>query len=267
MNTNIINEAARHALAGTISFPDFVRELLSAGVEYYHVDYIGRRKTFYSAEGDMVVTSIDYEGLPSVASDFSVEDVRADVLDSQQKNQPYRDFTRRAMAAGVQGYLACLRGQRVIYLGRQGDQHIEWFPGAQPAPVTAENIKEIYARPRSGADFPRLIRELKNAGIRSYHHMMATGANVFHGRRGEVLTLEKMGPACPVAERVDLEALQKIISGHQRGLTDYAALCGLVGKAGIEKWVCDLAAMTCSYFDRAGQKVHVERIPDGQYQS
>jgi hypothetical protein len=36
------------------------------------------------------------------------------------------------MSAGVQGYFAFLRGQRVTYLGRQGDQHTEWFPGAKP---------------------------------------------------------------------------------------------------------------------------------------
>lgn len=35
------------------------------------------------------------------------------------------------MHAGVQGYFAFLRGQRVTYLGRTGDQHTEWFPGAQ----------------------------------------------------------------------------------------------------------------------------------------
>jgi len=35
-------------------------------VEYYHVDYVGLRKRFYSAEGGMMTTSINYEGLPPV---------------------------------------------------------------------------------------------------------------------------------------------------------------------------------------------------------
>lgn len=132
MNTNIINETARKTLAGEISFPQVVSQLLSAGVEYYQVDYAGLKKTFYSAEGDLVVTPINYEGLPPVAVDFSVEGIRADILDSQQHGQKYRDFTRRAMEAGVQGYFAFLRGKRVTYFGRQGDQHTEWFPGARP---------------------------------------------------------------------------------------------------------------------------------------
>jgi len=39
------------------------------------------------------------------------------------------------MVAGVQGCFAFLRGKRVTYFGRQGDQHTEWFPGAEPKPV------------------------------------------------------------------------------------------------------------------------------------
>jgi uncharacterized protein YbcV (DUF1398 family) len=130
MNTNIIHETARKTLAGTISFPEVVGQLLATGVEYYQVDYIGMKKTFYSADGDMVVTPINYEGLPPVAPEFSAEALRADILDSQRNGQKFRDFSRRAMAAGVQGYFAFLRGKRVTYFGRQGDQHTEWFPGA-----------------------------------------------------------------------------------------------------------------------------------------
>ena len=136
MNTDIIIETARKTLAGTISFPEVVSQLLTAGVEHYHVDFIGMKKTFYGPDGATVVTRINYEGMPNVASDFSLEGIRADILDSQQDGQEYRQFARRAMEAGVQGYLAFLRGQRVTYFGRQGDQHIEWFPGAAPKTPT-----------------------------------------------------------------------------------------------------------------------------------
>lgn len=132
MNTELISQAARATLDGTLPFPEVVRLLLTAGVEYYHVDYVGLRKTFYSATGNLVVTPIPYEGLPNVAENFDAPALQAAIRDSQQHGQTYRDFTRRAMAAGVQGYFAFLRGQRVTYLGRQGNQHIEWFPGAKP---------------------------------------------------------------------------------------------------------------------------------------
>jgi uncharacterized protein YbcV (DUF1398 family) len=133
MDTQIIQETAAKTLAGTISFPEVVGNLLRAGVGFYHVDYLARRKSFYSTDGSaVVVMPIDYEGLPNVAPEFDVAAVKAAILDSQRHGQRYRDFTRRVMAAGVQGYFAFLHGKRVTYLGRQGDQHTEWFPGAGP---------------------------------------------------------------------------------------------------------------------------------------
>ena len=130
MNSKIVAEAARAALDGRLPFPEIVRRLIETGVEYYHVDYVALRTTYYSATGEIIQTAISYEGLPPVASDFAVETLRAAILDSQQNGQHYRDFTQRAMNAGVQGYMAFLRGQRVTYWGRGGDQHTEWFPGA-----------------------------------------------------------------------------------------------------------------------------------------
>jgi uncharacterized protein YbcV (DUF1398 family) len=265
MNTKIIAETARKTLDGTMSFPEVVGQLLTAGVEYYQVDYVGMKKTFYSAEGDMVVTPINYEGLPPVAPEFSLEAVHADILDSQRNGQKYRDFTRRAMEAGVQGYFAFLRGKRVTYFGRQGDEHTEWFPNAQPAQFTEQDIRAAYAKTRTGADFPRLIRDLKTLGIVSYDHLLETGSNIFHGKGGQSVSLSNMGPSVQVSPQPNLELLKKYISMHQSGLTNYPTLCGQAGEAGVEKWTSDLLAMTCSYFDKSGRKMHVELIPDGEY--
>jgi uncharacterized protein YbcV (DUF1398 family) len=133
MNSEVIAKVARGAADGSISFPEVVAELLQTGVECYHVDYVAMRKTFYSASGETMVTPINYENLPPVAEDFDVAALRANILDSQRNGQKYREFSRRTMQAGGQGYFAFLRGKRVTYFGRQGDQHTEWFPGAGPA--------------------------------------------------------------------------------------------------------------------------------------
>jgi len=132
MNTELVQAAATATLTGTKSFPEIVGMLLEAGVEYYHVDYVTLRKTFYNAAGVVATAPITYEGLPVVAADFDAAALRADILDSQRNGQNHRDFSHRAMQAGVQGYFAFLRGKRVTYFGRQGDQHTEWFPGTGP---------------------------------------------------------------------------------------------------------------------------------------
>ena len=96
------------------------------------MDYVSLRKTFTDGQGATVVTPIPFEGLPLVAADFDAAGLRSAIHDSQHHGQKYRDFTRRALAAGVQGYFVFLRGKRVTYFGRQGDQHTEWFPGVGP---------------------------------------------------------------------------------------------------------------------------------------
>lgn len=58
MNTLAITEAAQATLAGTLPFPKIVAKLIAAGVEYYHVDYVGLFKQYYDGVGGRVVTPI-----------------------------------------------------------------------------------------------------------------------------------------------------------------------------------------------------------------
>jgi uncharacterized protein YbcV (DUF1398 family) len=110
-----------------------------------------------------------------------------------------------------------------------------------------------------------LIRDLKALGIVAYDHLLETGSNMFHGKNGQSVSLKDMGPAVTVSPQPDLELLKTYISMHQSGQTNYPTLCGQAGEAGVEKWTSDLLAMTCTYFDKSGCKMHVELIPDDEY--
>lgn len=112
-------------------FPEIVGKLIAEGVEYYHVDYASLQFHFYGAEGGVVVVPMLLEALQPIAPVFDKAALQAAIVDSQQNGQKFKDFSRRAMDAGVAGYFAFLSGKRVTYLGRQGDQHVEWFPGAK----------------------------------------------------------------------------------------------------------------------------------------
>lgn len=133
MDANEIAVLAKTTLDGSMPFPEIVGKLVANGVEYYHVDYAAGSFTFYGTSGAVVVAPITFEKLPSISEDFDVLALKAAILDSQQHGQKFRAFCERAMRAGVQGYIAYLRGRRVSYFGRQGDQHTEWFPGARPS--------------------------------------------------------------------------------------------------------------------------------------
>jgi uncharacterized protein YbcV (DUF1398 family) len=133
MNADVIRKMAEVTLSGAMPFPEIVGNLIKEGVEYYLVDYASLSFSFYGADGGVVVAPLTFEDLPQIASDFNLAELRAAILNSQKHGQKYRQFCVRAMQAGVQSYFAFLRGQRVLYIGRQGDQHVEWFPGAKPA--------------------------------------------------------------------------------------------------------------------------------------
>lgn len=133
MNADHVRKLGEDCLSGSLPFPEIVSQLIAEGVEYYHVDYVALQFSFYSAEGGVVRVALALENLPLVAADFDAPALKASILDSQRHGQKFRDFSSRAAKAGVAGYFAFLRGQRVTYLGRQGDYHVEWFPGANPA--------------------------------------------------------------------------------------------------------------------------------------
>lgn len=132
MNADIIHSLAKATLNGSMPFPKIVGELIGEGVEYYHVDYVTYTFTFYSNAGATVTAPLLFQNLPSVSQDFDATALKAAILDSQQHGQKFDVFCERAMRAGVSGYFAFLRGQRVVYFGRQGNQHTEWFLGAEP---------------------------------------------------------------------------------------------------------------------------------------
>lgn len=58
MDTQIVSQASRTTLGGTLPFPEIVGMLIETGVEYHHVDYVTLQKTFYGAAGDAVITPI-----------------------------------------------------------------------------------------------------------------------------------------------------------------------------------------------------------------
>jgi uncharacterized protein YbcV (DUF1398 family) len=67
-----------------------------------------------------------------VAERFDGDMVRAAIREAQQMapGYTYRGFCEKIVGAG---YLVSLLGKRVVYFGRTGETHTEYFPGTRPA--------------------------------------------------------------------------------------------------------------------------------------
>lgn len=131
MNTEIMHEVLTESQAGKLTFPEVVGRLLPLGVESYFVDFAARCETLYMTSGETYLEKMSLETGP-VAPEFSADGVQAAIRAAQSDTIRYPEFVKRSTAAGVIGYWAFLTGKKVVYFGRQGESHTEWFPGAKP---------------------------------------------------------------------------------------------------------------------------------------
>lgn len=131
MNVERMKATMTATAQGKLSFPEVVGRLLEEGVESYRVDFQRMEETFYAIDGQTHTEKMAFALMP-IAQDFDVQAVQAAIGDSQAGIQAFPEFATRVMQAGTAGYIAYLHGQRVLYLGRNGGYHMEYFPGTHP---------------------------------------------------------------------------------------------------------------------------------------
>lgn len=131
MDTDTIQKVLAESQAGKVTFPEVVGRLLQLGVESYFVDFAAGSETLYFTSGETHLEKMPLEIGP-VAPQFSSEGIQAAIRGAQADTIRYPEFVKRSTAAGVIGYWAFLTGKKVVYFGRRGESHTEWFPGAKP---------------------------------------------------------------------------------------------------------------------------------------
>jgi len=127
MNIQMMKRTSDESLNGNMSFPQVVGELASIGVESYHVDLVQNLKTFYMPNGEFYSHKFDFEGR-EISKDFNSHEVKFAISKIQAKKISYKDFLHLIMKAGTAGYSVFINGKKAIYLGRDGDIHVENFP-------------------------------------------------------------------------------------------------------------------------------------------
>lgn len=138
MNTqtqDIIRQCAMAAHEDTMRFPEIVQKLADAGTALYHADFLRAETTYYLTNGESLVVALQLPPEP-LAARFDTAGVAAAVQASQQEGIAYVDFLQRALRAGCCGYSVYILGRRVMYLGIEGDVHIEYFPGSAPQSIS-----------------------------------------------------------------------------------------------------------------------------------
>ncbi len=124
---SIIRSTFEASNLGTIHFGQVIGQLISAGVESYHVDYRSGRTTYYLPDGSTIDFTFErpHHG---IADAFDREAIRDAIKDAQQGSVMYPEFKTLSQRAGCAAYTVWIAGRHVVYLGRQGETHIERFP-------------------------------------------------------------------------------------------------------------------------------------------
>lgn len=126
---------------------------------------------------------------------------------------------------------------------------------------TVEQLKAAHSKVASGADFPQYIRDIKALGVTHYEAYVADGHIDYHGANNYTAKVPAKYAALVVANAAYFDAFKAELVAHQQGKTDFLTFIKMCATYGIEKWVIRMDAMTCVYYDKAGNEILTEQIP------
>ena len=127
---------------------------------------------------------------------------------------------------------------------------------------TVQQIEEAHKKVQSGADFPKYIQEIKGFGVQSFVTFVKDSHTEYFGDNDFTTGSKPKYDDLEIAETTDSEKFKVQLKAHQQGKTDYFTFCKDCAETGIEKWIVDLNKMTCIYYDKSGNEILVEEIPN-----
>jgi len=126
---------------------------------------------------------------------------------------------------------------------------------------TLEQIDLAHEKVKSGADFPTYIQEIKQMGVTAYETWVNDSHTEYLGRNDYQTKSLPNYEKLTIADSSNSEKFRQYLKIHQHGETNYVTFCKQCAETGIEKWFVSLDEMTCTYYDKAGNEILVEKIP------
>ena len=126
---------------------------------------------------------------------------------------------------------------------------------------TVEQIKTAHSKVKSGADFPSNIKEIKTLGVTHYEAYVTDGHIDYHGANDYKANVPAKYEVLFIADTAKSDEFIAELKAHQQGKTDFLTFIKMCATFGIEKWAISMDQMTCTYYDKAGNTILVETIP------
>jgi uncharacterized protein YbcV (DUF1398 family) len=126
---------------------------------------------------------------------------------------------------------------------------------------TIEQIKAAHSKVKSGADFPSYIKKIKSLGVTYYEAYVTDGHIDYHGANDYTAKVPAKYAPLVIADNPKDEKFKAELVAHQQGKTDFLTFIKMCATFGIEKWSICMEKMTCTYYDKSGNEILVEEIP------
>ncbi len=126
---------------------------------------------------------------------------------------------------------------------------------------TIDQIRTAHSKVKSGADFPSYIKEIKSLGVTHYEAYVSDGHIDYHGANNYTIVVPAKYDNLLIADTPKREEFKRELISHQEGKTNFLTFIKMCASCGIEKWTICMDKMTCVYYDKAGNELLVEPIP------
>jgi uncharacterized protein YbcV (DUF1398 family) len=126
---------------------------------------------------------------------------------------------------------------------------------------TIQQIKEAHAKVKTGADFPKYMQDIIALGVTSFETFVFDNHTNYYGKDNYQIVSEGFSDKLTIANESNLDQFKSDLKAHQQGKTDYMTFLKDCAKSGVEKWIVVMDKMTCSYYDKSGNEMLVEKIP------
>lgn len=126
---------------------------------------------------------------------------------------------------------------------------------------TVEQIKAAHSKVKSGADFPAYVQTIKALGVTHYEAYVSDGHIDYHGANDYTVVVPAKYDPLVIADTSKSDEFKAGLIAHQQGKTDFLTFIKMCATTGIEKWAICMDKMTCIYYDKAGNEILVEQIP------
>lgn len=126
---------------------------------------------------------------------------------------------------------------------------------------TVEQIKAAHDKVKSGADFPAYIQEIKALGVTHYEAYVSDGHIDYNGLHNYTAKIPAKYAPMVISDSPKIEQFKTELLAHQQGKTDYITFIHMCAETGVEHWKIRMDDMSCTYFDKSGQPILTEQIP------